>query len=45
MIESWMLFVLVGIVIGYFLGRWRAETGRARRDGRNAWNGRKNYRS
>lgn len=40
-----MLFVLVGIVIGYFLGRWRAENGRARRDMRNVWNGRRNYRS
>ena len=44
-IESWMVFVGVGAIGGFFVGRATAEVRRARADMRNTWNGRKRYRS
>jgi hypothetical protein len=34
-----------GAIGGFFLGRWSAESRRARDDMRKAWASRKNYRS
>jgi preprotein translocase subunit Sec63 len=39
----WVILV-VGIVIGYFVGRWWAEVRRARFDMDRVWGSRKNYR-
>lgn len=38
------LIMLFGGFVGYLVGRWTAETGRARFDMRNVWRGRKRYR-
>lgn len=41
------LLVIGGILttyIGWRVGRWFAEAGRAKHDMHRAWNGRKNYR-
>jgi hypothetical protein len=40
---DWML-LLVGMIPGFYVGRWSAERGRARYDGKRAWNQRQNYR-
>lgn len=40
-----MLFIGVGGIGGFLLGRWSAEYFRARADMRTVWNGRKRYRS
>lgn len=42
--EMW-LFIGLGVFGGYFVGRIRAEVGRARRDMNTVWNGRSKYRS
>lgn len=42
--EMW-LFIGLGVFGGYFIGRFRAEYGRARRDVNAVWNGRSRYRS
>lgn len=42
--EMW-LFIGLGVFGGYFVGRIRAEVGRARRDMNAVWNGRGKYRS
>jgi hypothetical protein len=39
----WLMLV-IGVFIGWFLGRWTAETRRARSDMNRVWNSRKNYR-
>lgn len=44
MIEAWYLLVGIGIIIGFPVGRWSAERGRARFDMDKTWKGRKNYR-
>lgn len=36
--------VVVGMVLGFYLGRWHAEISRARIDMRRAWEGRRGYR-
>lgn len=36
--------VLLGMVPGFYLGRWHAEISRARIDMRRAWQGRRGYR-
>lgn len=41
--ELWTVLA-VGVLIGYVLGRARAEFGRARYDGRKAMRGRKDWR-
>jgi hypothetical protein len=38
------LFIGIGLFFGYFLGRMRAEMGRARSDMNKIWDGRSNYR-
>ncbi|HEY2095555.1 MAG: hypothetical protein QOI50_2341 [Pseudonocardiales bacterium] len=38
------LILLVGVFLGFYLGRWRAENRRARFDQDRVWNGRKAYR-
>lgn len=43
-VGDWLL-VALGTIPGFYVGRWTAETGRARADMGKAWNGRKNYRS
>lgn len=43
--ESLLVFAfLLGGYVGFLIGRWRAERGRARFEGVTAWNGRKRYR-
>lgn len=39
-----MVFVGVGAVGGFLVGRWSAEVRRARYDARRLWDQRKNYR-
>lgn len=39
----WLVLV-IGVFIGWFLGRWTAESRRARSDMNRVWNSRKNYR-
>lgn len=39
----WLVLV-IGVFIGWFLGRWTAENRRARSDMNRVWNSRKNYR-
>jgi hypothetical protein len=39
----WLMLV-IGVFIGWFLGRWTAENRRARSDMNRVWNSRKNYR-
>lgn len=38
------IVLFVGVVLGYYLGRWRAESRRARFDQGNVWNARHKYR-
>ena len=40
-----LVLILIGTIPGYFVGRWRAEVGRARADARRAWAGRASYRN
>ena len=40
-----LLLIGVGVFLGFFVGRWAAESTRARTDMRNTWRNRKNYRS
>jgi hypothetical protein len=35
----------LGLLAGSYVGRWRAEMGRARRDMKQTWRNRKSYRS
>lgn len=39
----WLLLV-VGAVLGFYLGRWRAENKRARVDMERVWDNRRSYR-
>lgn len=39
-----VLLLATGGLVGFWLGRWWAEAGRARFDMRRAWTGRKTYR-
>jgi hypothetical protein len=39
----WVVLAL-GVFLGMFVGRWRAENGRARHDMDKTWNARKDYR-
>ena len=39
----WLVFI-VGTVVGYHVGRWRAENRRARYDQDRVWNQRRSYR-
>jgi hypothetical protein len=41
--DLWTLLI-VGVIIGWYIGRWRAENRRARFDMNNTWNSRQNYR-
>lgn len=36
--------VVLGLLVGSYLGRWRAEVGRARADMRQSWRSRHRYR-
>lgn len=42
--ETLVVLLIIGVIVSYLLGRWRAENGRARADQRNVWKNRKNYR-
>lgn len=42
-IGDWLLLG-IGMIPGFYLGRWTAEVGRARQDMKKAWNGRTGYR-
>lgn len=44
MTNSMWVILVVGIVIGFFVGRWWAEFRRARFDMDRVWGSRKNYR-
>ena len=39
-----VLLILVGVVLGFYLGRWSAEFRRARADMNGIWGGRRRYR-
>lgn len=39
-----LLFVGIGTIPGFWVGRWSAETRRAHYDMDNVWNGRRRYR-
>ncbi len=43
--EVLWLMLAVGVFLGWFIGRWRAENRRARVDMNNTWKNRRNYRS
>lgn len=43
--EVLWLMLVVGVFLGWVIGRWRAESRRARVDMNNVWNNRKKYRS
>ncbi|RZT87119.1 hypothetical protein EV383_4027 [Pseudonocardia sediminis] len=43
--EVLWLMLAVGVFLGWYIGRWRAETRRARADMRTVWNNRSKYRS
>jgi hypothetical protein len=36
--------LLIGVFLGFYLGRWRTENRRGRFDQERAWNSRKGYR-
>lgn len=40
---TYWLLMAIGSIPGFYVGRWTAETGRARHDMDKTWNGRKNY--
>jgi hypothetical protein len=40
-----LVFLVIAGFGGMYLGRWRAESRRARHDMKNMWNRRKNYRN
>lgn len=40
-----LIGLLIGGVPGFYLGRWRAEVGRARHDARRTWETRSSYRN
>jgi hypothetical protein len=42
-IGMWLL-VAVGTIPGFYVGRWTAESGRARFDQKRVWDTRQNYR-
>jgi hypothetical protein len=42
--EALWLILVIGVIIGFYLGRWRAENGRARADQHRTWRTRTNYR-
>lgn len=41
---SVILLLLVGVVVGFYLGRWTTEFRRGRFDSSTAWNARRRYR-
>jgi len=43
--EAVWLVLLIGVFIGFYLGRWRAENGRARADQTRTWDTRTAYRN
>lgn len=43
-LETVWLMVLLGVVIGFFLGRWTADLHRARTDAKRIMRTRSNYR-
>jgi hypothetical protein len=42
--EALWLILVIGLVGGYFIGRWRAENRRARHDMGRVWGSRRGYR-
>jgi hypothetical protein len=42
--ETMLIMVGIGLWLGYYLGRWRAENRRARYDMDRTWDGRRGYR-
>jgi hypothetical protein len=44
MTEALWLMLALGALFGFFVGRWSAETRRARHDMGKVWEGRRGYR-
>jgi len=46
--DMWVFLIIgmaVGAYVGYYVGRWRAEVGKAHHEMIKNWNSRRNYRS
>jgi len=44
-VSSYLLFVVIGIFLGWYCGRWWAEKQRAHFDRARTWDQRRNYRN
>ena len=44
LVDTMWLILLIGVILGFYLGRGRAENQRARHDQDRVWEGRHNYR-